>query len=251
MKTYDEYNREERAICSHLFRLLHEGLEKEETSPLWQFLNRLEFRIPTINLSSRRFENIGIFCEVALIRDAFQNLKPSVNQFMDQLTTTIIRQENIQNCRLYSELPEILRNPKLTHPKQIRQKASAENISLSKNEETVYGAVQGMFNAKPDLAITIDNLLLVFEAKFTEPFDEIQLIRTKNIAEIWASLLYQDLGFSSKPQYEVIKLGAKNFEPHITWTDIAEIAELTYSEQDRTRCVLNKGVELLKAYNLE
>ncbi|GAH85521.1 unnamed protein product, partial [marine sediment metagenome] len=30
MTNYDKYNREERAICAHLFRLLHERLELKE-----------------------------------------------------------------------------------------------------------------------------------------------------------------------------------------------------------------------------
>ena len=84
-------------------------------------------------------------------------------------------------CRLYSELPEPLNDGRLTHPKQIRQKATAENIQLSENESKVYGAMQGMFNAKPDLVITIDNILLVCEAKLTESFDEGQLRRTSNM----------------------------------------------------------------------
>jgi hypothetical protein len=44
-----------------------------------------------------------------------------------------------------------------------------------------------MFNAKPDLAITIDDYLMTFEAKFTEKFDCTQLGRTWKITEAWAS----------------------------------------------------------------
>jgi hypothetical protein len=41
MTKYDQYNREERALCAHLFRLLHERMEDKEASPLGQFLKKL------------------------------------------------------------------------------------------------------------------------------------------------------------------------------------------------------------------
>jgi len=146
MTNYDKYNREERAICAHLFRLLHEkNLELKEKSPIGQFLNKLALQNHNINLTNLNYDNIGIFCEVAIIRDAFQNFKPSVNQFMDDLTKLIMQQEKIQECRLYSQLPEVLCNPELTHPKQIREKAKSEGIQLTQNESQVFGALQGMF----------------------------------------------------------------------------------------------------------
>jgi hypothetical protein len=155
-------------------------------------------------------------------------------------------QEGINDCRLFSELPPILRDPRLTHPKQIRLKANTKGIQLSGGENIVYGAMQGMFNAKPDLVITIDTVLLVCEAKFTELFDDIQLKRTRNIAEVWATLLFEDIGFTESPAYTVFKLGAEKYYPDISWTDILEIAKQTYGENDRTRKAITAGVELLK-----
>jgi len=260
MFNYDKYNREERAICTHLFRLLHEQLDKKQSSPLGQLINKLEGRNLTFNnfkygLTNLRYENLGIFSEVAIIRDAYQNSKPFVNQFMDDLTKLIIDQEikleNVSDCRLYSQLPEPLSNYEKTHPKQIRQKAIEERVPLNEFESKVFGAIQGMFNAKPDLVITIDNKLLVFEAKFTEPFDAQQIKRTENITEIWATLLYKDFGFKEKPEYSTIKLGAKKFIPHINWTDILDIAKITYNDNDRTRIAIECGVELLKSKRLE
>jgi len=241
---YDKYNREERAICAHLFRLLHERLDQKNSSPLGQLLSKL-------GLTDLRYKNIGIFCEVSIIRDAFQDCKPTVIPFMDTLTQIIMKQENVSDCRLYSQLPEVLNNPKQTHPRQIRQKASTEGIQLTESESAVYGALQGMFNAKPDLVITVDNKLLVFEAKLTESFDEIQLNRTKNITQVWSTMLYKDLGFATQPEYQIIKLGAKKFEPQINWSDILLIAQRTYSQGDRTLTVMESGVELLKQYGLE
>jgi len=256
MTPYDYYNREERAICAHLFRLLHERLDDKAASPLGQFLTKLSqsslsFINGTPSLTNLRFDNTTIFCEVAIIRDAYQYAKPNIFPLMDELTRLIMKQEIVSDCRIFSQLPELLNNSRLTHPKQIRQKAAAESIQLNESESKVYGAMQGMFNAKPDLVITIDNLLLVCEAKHTESFDEEQLKRTGNIAEVWATLLYKDLGFSEPPFYAVFKLGAAIFNPHITWTNISEIADLTYNNNDRTRIAIKAGVELLKRQRLE
>jgi len=256
MTKYDYYNREERAICTHLFRLLHERLDDKSASPLGQFLDTLSksnltFKNGNSSLTNLRFDNISIFCEASIIRDAYQNAKPNINPFMDDLTRLIMKQENVNDCQLYSQLPEPLNNSKLTHPKQIRQKATSESIQLNESESRVYGAMQGMFNAKPDLVLTIDNILLVCEAKHTESFDEEQLKRTWNIAEVWATLLYKDIGFIEPPIYSVFKLGGATFKPHINWTAIAEIAEHTYNDNDRTRIAIKAGVELLKRQRLE
>jgi hypothetical protein len=250
MIKYDYFNREERAICAHLFRLLHENLGGKAESPFGQFLDilfksRLAFNDGISDLSKLKFENISIFCEASLIRDAYHNTKPNVNGLMDDLTRIIMVQEKVQDCRLFSQLPEVLRNISKTHPKQIRQKATASSIHLSEGESRVYGAMQGMFNAKPDLVLTVDNMLLVCEAKHTEKFDEDQLNRTWNITEVWAKLLYADLGFSSPPAYSVFKLGAGTFKPHIHWGDISAIADKTYPEHDRTRIAIKAGMDLL------
>ena len=148
MTNYDYYNREERAICAHLFRLLHERLDDRSTSPLGQFLNKLShsnltFKNGKTSLANLSFDNISIFCEVSIIRDAYQNSKPDVNTVMDGLTRLIMKQENVNNCLLYSQLPEPLNYCGLTHPKQIRQKAKLHNIQLNESESKVYGAMQG------------------------------------------------------------------------------------------------------------
>ena len=84
---YDEYNREERALCSHLFRLLHEGLlnDNRNNSALYKFFecileNKTESSsfIKGFSLDNISLDNVGIFAEVALIRDKFRNLKPNV-----------------------------------------------------------------------------------------------------------------------------------------------------------------------------
>ena len=250
MKNYDYYNREERAICAHLFRLLHERLKEKHSSPLGQFLkilsqSNLEFKNGTVDFNTLQFNNVAIYCETSIIRDAYQNAKPDVNGFMDRMTRLLMKQENVKDCRLYSQLPDPLSNISSTHPKQIRQKAESKGIKLTDGESKVFGAMQGMFNAKPDLVITIDNLLFVCEAKHTEKFDDKQLIRTWNISEVWSELLFEDLGFIEKPVYSVFKLGASDFMPHVSWADVSKIADVTYTEDDRTRIAIKSGVYLL------
>jgi len=251
MNHYDTYNREERAICAHLFRLLHEKLHLKEKSTLGQFLSllskaKLEYSNVIPDFSSLKYQNVAIYCEAAIIRDKYYNSKPDVNDFMDKLTKLLMKQEEVVECTLYSQLPSALNDIRSTHPKQIRQKADEKCISLTEGEKKVYGAMQGMFNAKPDLVITIDNLLLVCEAKFTEKFDKEQIIRTEKIVQVWAELLYEDLGFTEKPIYTVFKLGAANSNPDISWEEVSKIAENTYHEDDRTRVAIKSGTKILQ-----
>ena len=56
-----------------------------------------------------------------------------------------------------------------------------------------------MFNAKPDLAITLPGIVIAYEAKFTQAFGREQTSRTERIVEVWRTLLYDDLGFASPP----------------------------------------------------
>ena len=198
------------------------------------------------SIDSLDFSSATILAEVALIRDAYYFRKPNVEAFMDKLVQLIKGQENVSDCRLFSQLPLELKDPKKTHPKQIRQKAKFLQVDLTPGEWSVYGALQGMFNAKPDLAILIDGFLIVFEAKFTEKFDEEQINRTKNITQIWASeLLLKDLGFSTNPSYTVAKLGDSSMNVDLSWNEVLEVAKNFYSRRDRTLIALKNGVALL------
>jgi hypothetical protein len=195
---YDDYNREERSLCFHLFRLLHEKLvDQPQASALKRFIEILAKKFGEIRPNELKYTNIGIYAEVALIRDAYFARKANVNDFMDELTKLIMAQEGVSNCRLYSRLPSKLRDAQDTHPRQIRQKAK----DFTLDETKVYGAMQGMFNAKPDLAITVDDLLISVEAKFTQKFDEVQFRRTQNITNIWAELLIVTWDFQASKDY--------------------------------------------------
>jgi hypothetical protein len=251
MPNYDNYNREERAICSHLFRLLHEKPEEKTSSPLGLFIFKLfgsdlSFQNGHPFFTDLKFENVAIYTEVALIRDFYYLKKGDHVKFMDLLTEKIKNQEEVTDCPIYSNLKaKELQNIRETHPNQIKKKWESLPISFTKDEKKVYGALQGMFNAKPDLVITIDDVLFVCEAKFTEPFDDAQIRRTENIAKVWASLLFKELGFIKPPVYTVFKLGNSKYKPNINWNDVLTIAEQTYPENDRTRIAIHKGVDYL------
>lgn len=219
---YISYNREERNICAHLFRLLH--IEKNDNQILREFLSPVTFN------------NFEIFTEVALIRDAYHNLTyQNKIEFVDSITRIIKEQENIEDARTYSELNSELSNPSKTHPRQIRQKAKEINFNFSKNENHVYGCLQSYFNAKPDMAIILDNEILVYEAKLSLDFDSVQLERTKKIVEIWSRLLYKDLGFSSTPRDAVVKkLGMEKYAPDISWEKIYNIAAKVLPIEDKS-----------------
>ncbi len=226
MYKYDEYNREERFVCSHLFRLLHEP--HNDYRALRDVLGQTDFKGP-----------FKIYAEVALIRDAYFVRKPNHHDFMNRLVEIVMKQEEIQDCRLYSDLPSPLNDESRTHPKQIKQQA--DDI-LSPEEMKVYGAIQGMFNAKPDLTICWGEHLWVYEAKFTLDFDRSQLKRTENIANVWATLLYGDIGFQCVPKVRVLTLGFKKFSPDVSWEEIANIAANIYPKTDNTRIALENAM---------
>ena len=264
MNNYDFFNREEIYLCSHLFRLLHENINSKDGAlgRLLSILSSVKSKLydEIVNFSGKSFENIGIFCEAALIRDKYKDLlemdkydklKPNVEDFMDNLVCLLMEHYKIiDDCRKYSELNE--KRLKTIYPGRIRQKAEDMGVHLSENEKMIYKEIQKLFYSSPDLLITIDNYLIVIEAKFTQSFSKDQLNRTKLIAEIWAKLLYKDLGFCSSPNYIVYKLGKmckhadKNKGADISWDNIYEIAQEFYPEDDRSLIAFERCLEHLK-----
>lgn len=208
--TYEKYNREERNLCSHLFRLLL--MDHPNYGPLKEFVGDEDVSGPRI------------FSEVALIRDAYYKRNDKI-EFMDDICGVIANQENLKDYRVYSSLIKENELFNRTYPSFIKLVAKKNGIQLSKDELKLYGAVQGMFKAKPDLVICYSNNLLIYEAKYTLDFDTAQLKRTAKIGEVWSKLLYHDLGFTDIPKIKVLKLGLKKYNPHVSWTDIFDIAQ--------------------------
>ena len=224
---YAEYNREERNLCSHLFRLLL--TDHPHYKPLKEFVGDDSISKPRI------------FSEVALIRDAYHIRNDKVH-FVDQMSKIIANQENLKDYRSYSDLPQVLRDPKSTYPSQIRQKATKMEITLSSDELKLYGSMQGMFNAKPDLVVCYNDKLLIYEAKFTLGFDNEQLDRTNKIGEVWKIVLYKDLEFDAPPNIKVLKLGLGKFKPDISWTDVLEIANKYLVKDDLSLNAISHAV---------
>lgn len=232
---YLAYNREERDLCAHLFRLLLDD------QPYWRPLK--EFLGIDFNGSPR------VYCEAALVRDAYyerkvrKNMatgKPESANFLEDLCELIASQEGVATGEFtkFSELePEELRQPWKTHPKQIAYKLKEAGKLEKPGDRQVYGSLQAIFNAKPDLVICVDDTLYIFEAKYTMPFDEKQLERTENIGKVWAELLYADLGFESRPEVVVLKLGLDENNVHMpgkskysftSWENVYQIPTNTW-----------------------
>lgn len=222
---YISFNREERNLCTHLFRLLH--LENDNYHILRKFLAPTEFT---------RFD---IFTEVALIRDYYFTDKKNI-MFLDEMIKIICKQEGIQKCRLYSELKCELNDPQITHPRQIAQKVRCDHPGYFNSDELkIYGCLQAYFNAKPDLAIILENNIIVYEAKLTSNQDKEQIKRTERIVEVWRDLLYKELGFSSPPNIEVKALGLAKDNPDISWENVRDIASEILDENDKSLHTLN------------
>lgn len=85
---------------------------------------------------------------------------------------------------------------------------------------------------------------VAFEAKLTGRFDEKQLDRTRNIAQVWSQLLHADLGFEAPPPFAVAKLGGESAGVALSWQQIARIAAETYPEGDRSRIALEAAAGL-------
>lgn len=225
---YLKYNHEERNLCAHLFRVLHEPCNDYQI--LREFIGE-----------ETSFTNFHIFVEVGLIWDAFQQRRYNENQFMNDLIHLIMHQEQINKCKLYSQLDQRLKYPQ-THPRQIRQKARQLNYALTQEEIIVYEALQVMFNTKPYLAIILDDRFVVYEIKLERPFHEEQLKRIEKIAQVWAELLYKDLGYSAAPTYKVLKIGKYRLHPDISWEKIEAMVGKVMPEDDKSLLAIREAV---------
>ncbi len=216
---YTDYNREERDICAHLFRLLLED------QPRWQPL--CEF------LGVSQVEDPRLFCEVALIRDAYNVRKPNISEFITKICDLIAEQKEIADYTKFTDLfPDKLNDPSETHPRQIRHKMREPGKQITESDDSVYGSLQAMFNAKPDLVICTGQDLYVYEVKFTLGFDQEQLKRTENIVEVWAKELYADLGFHSPPKMHIRTLMLERYKPDMSWEQVYELAKRVWGDDD-------------------
>lgn len=159
---------------------------------------------------------------------------------MDDLCELIARQNHITSYTHFADLPQSIKDPSQSHPKQIRFKLGDMGRLDAVGDQVVYGCLQGMFNAKPDLVVCTGSELVVYEAKYTSAFVAEQMQRTKHIGEVWATLLYKDLGFESQPTVSVRTLGMASASPDISWEGVYRIAARHWGETDFSVAVLSK-----------
>ncbi len=226
MPQYDEYNREERALCAHLFRLLHEGLS---SYPKESYLKCIIDKIDNTNFRNAwncisnpedELRNARIYCEVALIRDAREYGKISthdIESWADDFT---------QRGRKYT------------------------------------WSYKALMAAKPDLVIAFPKLLLVFEAKLTSSFEEEQLKRLDDVIKVWkqpkrdeySPPLWTDFGVENEAVCYPMRLGNKNVKekPDLSWQDIFTVMnEKGFPKNDRTWIAFDAAITLLKRQELK
>lgn len=242
---YQEYNREERDLCAHLFRLLL--LDQEKWWPLRDFLG------------IGREVDIGqpqVFCEVALIRDVFHAKKKQdgdgAREFMIKLTELVARKLRVASYTPFGKLlPEDLQDFDKTHPRQILMKLKKQDAPVTEYDEQVYEKIQSLFSAKPDLLVSCSGKFYVYEAKFCLGFTDSQLALTELIAKVWKEMLFNDLGYEQIPDYELRVLGLQeNIESlneknqpayqGSSWEAVRQIAQEFLPENDFSRMAIER-----------
>ncbi len=240
---YDKYNREERALCSHLFLLLHEGLNSDDPSKSFLGLTlkcldkNLRSRTTPINKQNDILEALAhidvtqavIFSEVAVLRDAL---------FQDDDETRITEAK-----RLLGEYVQALNS---------EARDGKENKSV--------WTYQGLISAKPDLILAFPNLLLVFEAKYTTRIDAAQLSRTRDLVRAWgefplpssgypnslARTILQDLGVDPTSPIVVLTLSDERDSPDLSWQDLFGVMKECWpTRTDRAQIAFESAIALL------
>jgi hypothetical protein len=212
---YEACNREERAICAHLFRLLLNSQHKESEPCFFVTFLRLfaDSGLPDPAVAAAlqaadtgQVRKAGVYAEVALIRDVYA----ADGTPFGALTAF---------CRRHNE----------------------KNPGLQWSERQ-------LLSVKPDLAIVVGGVLLVIEAKFTLGFDKEQLARTASLVSAWRCLgaPMRALGLAEDAPACVAKLGGLCDGPHVAWEAVADAAVASFGEEDPSVKALLRGCGLLR-----
>ena len=122
-KTYDQINREERAICSHLFRLLHHNLSENTQNPFSKFISILDQKLKgTNNLAFLKYTNKAIYSEVALIRDYYEDCDTLEKEHFLDNVIKIIDKAYPNVCSSISDFKKIFEPSNLPHPRSLISK---------------------------------------------------------------------------------------------------------------------------------
>ena len=249
MKRFADVFREERHYCSHLFRLLFENKERNPLqSGLYKILDHLRLQEGLTEKSIREAE---VYFEAAAFRDVYyesEDKEELLEALYDSLLQLLEEEYNLTNDPP-PRPKELLSGEKNTHPRLLS--GIAEEKGLNKSAVFFYRELSALFSAKPDLLIVLPSNTLWIEAKFWESFETEQIERTKRIAALSETKVFQNF-FDGKTG-KLILLGSerrhkraqKLGDAFLSWETCSQIAEELFSEHDDTRKAL-KGMLSMK-----
>lgn len=226
---FSDIFREERYYCNHLFRLLcHEKETGGLKSGLGAILSELGF---SDDATQSDIQQAQIYTEVAVFRDVFA-AETDKNSFVDKLyerfLPIISPQYNgaIRDPILPSHIREKIG---LIHPSKYAD--AVEKLGQDRQDALFYREFSALFNAKPDFLIVFRDKMFWFEAKFWVAFSSIQLQRTRNIANLCSSELFDR--YFGKRESIVVLLGSdkrhekvQSFDstPFLSWEKCLDIS---------------------------
>jgi hypothetical protein len=249
MKSFAEVFREERHYCSHLFRLLLELKESEPMqSGLYKVLDHLGVKEGLTEESIRTAE---VYFEAAVFRDVYfaSERKEELLESLYDALLDLLRDEYDLAGDPPPRPKELLSGAKNVHPRLLS--GIAEGHGLNQSAVFYYRELSSLFSAKPDLLIVLPSTTLWVEAKFWESFESEQIERTKRIAALSETKVFQE--FFGGKSGKLILLGSekrhkkaqKLGDAFLSWEACSRIAEQLLPEHDDTREAL-KGMLSMK-----
>lgn len=188
---FSEIFREERYYCNHLFRLLcHEKETGAQKSGLGMVLSELGL---LDNTTQDDVRDAQIYTEVAVFRDVFF-VEGNKDAFIDRLYDLflpIISQQ--YNCSIRNPIPpsRVRERVGLIHPSKYADEVRKFTKDNDNQDVLFYREFSALFNSKPDFLIVFRGKMIWVEAKFLVTFRSIQLRRTRNIATLCSSDLFE------------------------------------------------------------
>lgn len=248
MKRFAEVFREERHYCSHLFRLL---LENKERDPLNSGLYKVLDHLGLVDgLTEESIRSAEVYFEAAAFRDVYYESEDK-EELLESLYDSLLRLLG-DEYDLSSDPPprpkEILVDEKSVHPRLLF--GIAEDKGLNRTGVFFYRELSALFSAKPDLLIVLPSTTLWIEAKFWESFESEQIERTKRIAALSETKLFQD--FFGGKRGKLVLLGSdkrhkkakKLADFFLSWEVCSKVADEILPENDDTRDALTRMLSM-------
>ena len=202
MPEFGQVFREERHYCTHLFRVLCEGLgAKDGPVALKALLEELDL---TISVTGE-IANAAVYTEAAVFRDVYFASKDK-NAFLEQLYDRFLRligpqyKGNIATPLRPSQVRERIGT---AHPAKYQYLVKEPTFELQ--DVLFYREVGALFNAKPDMLIVLPKRMIWIEAKYRSPFTASQLQRMDNIGHLCCSDLFAD--YFAADRHHIVLLG--------------------------------------------